>query len=759
MTKLHDWLQTWGEAIEPDNMSGSFARRFRDYLVKEAAGLATVVGARRKEQYELLILEVETNRPQRPVYPILQRESVGVILSDAPAPPVVLSLRPDFPDTPHQNWVPYGAPFSICVDDRPWQEARPLYTAAELVHRIMKWFERAGRGQLHDARQPLDPFFAPQGAHIVIPRNVFELDAGSRAELIGTSHAQGGPVIIVRPPQPGELNGSLQGAFVFVAFRVPPQAMRRMRCAPHELATLMRELGERGVDLAGELAMRISAWTAEGGNSQARLGSRLGIVLQMPIIALDGKTTGATDNVAFLTLATVGEIGMALGRLDLSPDTMRGGPRYAPLLLPSGINEKMLAQMPIFMGVAHLEFDRERAVELTGMASNLPTRVVQIGAGTIGSMAAEMMARQGVGTHWTIIDPDYLLPHNLARHTLPAFDVGMHKSVGLANHLKRVRADLSAQPLVADVLNPGDQGPAIDGAINAADLVIDAAASVPVARFLSDHSSKARRASIFFNPSGTASVLLVESHDRSVDLRMLEATYYGDILREPELNDHLSQSAEAVPYAGACRAFTNRISPSRAQTLTGFVVAGLAEAISKPEGTVRVWSMSPDGDTRSHVSAIGAVRLVSMLGWTVTLPQVVEDRIVRMRAEKLPAETGGVLFGIVDLVKSRIDIVEAWPAPPDSTGSETEFTRGTKGLRASVEQAIGRTLEQVRYVGEWHSHPRRARTTPSGIDLGQLGWLAATLSMDGCPGLMLIAGDRDVRINLGEIGDAGKSAA
>ena len=95
-------------------------------------------------------------------------------------------------------------------------------------------------------------------------------------------------------------------------------------------------------------------------------------------------------------------------------------------------------------------------------------------------------------------------------------------------------------------------------------------------------------------------------------------------------------------------------------------------------------------------------------------------------------------------MKSRIDIVEAWPAPPDSKGSEAEFTRGTKGLRASVEQAIGRTLEQVRYVGEWHSHPRRARTTPSSIDLDQLGWLTATLSMDGCPGLLLIAGDREV---------------
>ena len=99
----------------------------------------------------------------------------------------------------------------------------------------------------------------------------------------------------------------------------------------------------------------------------------------------------------------------------------------------------------------------------------------------------------------------------------------MHKAMGLANHLRRMRADLSAEPIVADVLNPGDKARAIVAAISAADLVIDAAASVPVARLLCDQQGKARRTSIFFNPAGTASVLLVESRDRSVDLRMLEA--------------------------------------------------------------------------------------------------------------------------------------------------------------------------------------------------------------------------------------------
>jgi hypothetical protein len=219
MTMPGEWLQTWGDAIEPDQLSGSFSVRFRDFITREAAGLATVVAARRNDQSELLVLDVETNRPQRPAYPILHREQIGVILSERDTPPVVVALRPDFPDTLHQNWVPEGVPFSLCIDDRPWQEARSLYTPAELLHRIMKWFERAGRGELHDPRQPLDPFFLGQGLHIVAPRSVFDLGPQARAELIGSAYDPANPkVIIVSPRQEGQ-QGSQRGAFIFVALR------------------------------------------------------------------------------------------------------------------------------------------------------------------------------------------------------------------------------------------------------------------------------------------------------------------------------------------------------------------------------------------------------------------------------------------------------------------------------------------------------------------------------------------------------------
>lgn len=750
---LHDWLQGWGEIIEPENLSGSMAIRFRDFLIDQAEGLGTIIGARRSgpnAEGELLIVRVTTNRPQRPAYPLVREEVVGILFTtDGSYGPTVLALRPDFPETPHQNWVPDGIPCSLCIDDRPWQEARPLYTPAELLHRIIKWFERAGRGGLHDLRQPPDPFFMREGYHLIIPRNAFDAEGRTKEFIAVTPDIQNPVVVTLREPQPNELQQMQTGTFMVIALALQPRTMTRMRRAPSNLGSLFKELSARGVHLAEVLATRITALSAAG--SRSSFDTRIGLLLRMPIIGADGNPTGQSDDVAFLTLATLGDIGVALGLLGRSPEV--NGARYARLLAAAAVDEKALAGMEVLVTAAHAEFDQQRALDLSGSSIIIPRRVVQIGAGAIGSMAAETLARQGMGLHWTFIDPDHLLPHNLARHGLTRADIGMPKAQSLARRLSQLRNDLNADAISADVLKPGDQADKVAAALQAADLVIDAAASVPVARWLSDQPTQARRASIFFNPAGTAVVMLMESGDRTIDLRSLEASYYGDVLRVPALEDHLSQSVDAVPYAGACRAVTNRIPAARAQILAGLAAAAVMEAAGKPESDVRIWTLSKDGSVSVHKGDVGAVRTQHALGWTITLPRSLEAKIQNMRTAGLPAETGGVLLGVVDLVASRIDIVEAWPAPPDSEASETEFKRGTKGLRQGVEAAIAQTLDQVRYIGEWHSHPRRMRTDPSGKDLLQLGCLAATLSMDGCPGVMLIAGDHDIRICLGATAD------
>ncbi|HEX5872546.1 MAG TPA: ThiF family adenylyltransferase, partial [Longimicrobium sp.] len=61
-------------------------------------------------------------------------------------------------------------------------------------------------------------------------------------------------------------------------------------------------------------------------------------------------------------------------------------------------------------------------------------RIVQIGAGALGSMLAELLVREGV-TALTVMDGDTLTAGNLVRHTLSVADVGVRKATALAQHL------------------------------------------------------------------------------------------------------------------------------------------------------------------------------------------------------------------------------------------------------------------------------------------------------------------------------------
>jgi hypothetical protein len=93
------------------------------------------------------------------------------------------------------------------------------------------------------------------------------------------------------------------------------------------------------------------------------------------------------------------------------------------------------------------------------------------------------------------------------------------------------------------------------------------------------------------------------------------------------------------------------------------------------------------------------------------------------------------------LIRRSIHVVTALPPPTDSVGSATGFERGVAGLTEAVNDAVAASLHQVRYVGEWHSHPPRSSALPSSTDLRQIVWLRHELETEGLPALMAIAAD------------------
>ncbi len=748
------WIDEWGSALDPAELGHETARAVAAYLAGEATDIATVAGAYRNVAgAEILLVQLRTDVPQHPVVPILPEEPIGIAFGEAGGMPLVMALREDFPDTEHQQLVPEGCPAAICVDDRPWEEARLTWTPAELLQRIVAWFHCAARGELHNPHQPLDPFFGVSPFHFVFPRAV--LDQGSNGvELAAFGIEAGKQMIVHAVPLSKAESAEISGRRILpLAYRVPAERMKRMRKAPSDLASLARFLKEREIDLLEDLRQRILGWSGASANDGKRLGSLLAVIVDMPVIWPDGSGSGAADVRVFLTERTVGDIGVALGVL-LPGASDEIASRYAPAIIRGAADEADLRAIRVELAQVHIAFDPDRAAELAGLRRD-PRQAVLVGAGAIGSHLIESLVREGRFV-WAIVDDDHLLPHNIARHTLSYPDVGRSKAAALQERLNAIFAR-TASPAVrialpCNVLRPGEHAGTLQSLLAEAAVIIDASASVAAARHLSDLYSAARRASAFFNPSGEAVVVMVEAEDRGLRLRDLEAQYYGAVLRLPALERHLSAVGERFAYTGACRAVTNRIPESRAALLSALAAQGLGRALDRAEAAILIWSVSENGKVELTRPAAVPVEQVRREGWDITLPGGLKEDLIRRRAARLPSETGGALLGMVDTRARCIHLVEALAPPPDSIGSPRGFERGVAGLTEAVTAKMARVMDQIRYIGEWHSHPPQTCTTPSATDLKQLGWSAGVLSAEGFPALSIIVGDDDVNILAKEVG-------
>jgi integrative and conjugative element protein (TIGR02256 family) len=301
-----------------------------------------------------------------------------------------------------------------------------------------------------------------------------------------------------------------------------------------------------------------------------------------------------------------------------------------------------------------------------------------------------------------------------------------------------------AQPIVADVLNPGEEAGRATQSLSEAEVIFDFSASVAVARHLShDISSKARRASLFLNPMGTDLVLLAEDAKRQIPLTSLEMQYYRLLTEEKALSDHLQRNDGRIRYAYSCRDLSGKISQEDVAQHAAIGSRALRRALSTESATISVWKADEEGGVR-HFKVTPSPVIVCPAGeWTISTDAYVMDKLGKARLGKLPKETGGVLIGSFDMEHSVVYVVDALLSPPDSQEQPTGFVRGFQGLKSQVEEIRKSTSEGLQYVGEWHSHPDGYACRPSVDDLKLFQWLADKMFADGLLPLMLIMGGQN----------------
>ncbi len=689
----------------------------------------------------VLVVELDIELGQRPVEnDIRPVERVAFAFFLQNFIPFVVPLRPDFPKhVPHLNISVFGEPRSLCLFDMPHEEVLRIATPVVLLDRVKWWLTETAHGRLQGDEQPLEPLFLKSRDAVVLPDA--EGVAGHTGVYCGVRASdRDEPPIFLRRWSAEEAQRTGRQGFPVLMLATRPLLHGDIQAIPTNVGELLTCFDELGVDMLALMRAAIRGWVAKG-QAVVPMSRSCLIVVRTPIVRPNGAP-GRDTTKAFMTECAAGVLSEKLGAL------LKVGDHYAPPLVPPDFAASNLTALRLAAMDVYHPFDRPTAQAASGIdaASGHSRQVTLIGAGALGSQLAMTAARMGLGT-WTIVDPDFLMPHNLARHALGAGYAGWAKADALSHEMMMLLGDEAATAVVGMI--PGEEG---EKALPEAELVIDASASVPVARWLAVSSKHANRTvSAFLNPSGCDLVMLMEGEARTPRLDHVEMSYYWKLANDPDLKLHLSGSEAGIYPSGGCRRPSLRLPQANIGVLAALAAKRLLQDAAPADGLVEIRMMSDDGVTTAR-SLPERFHEAELDGWTVCISDEVVRGVFAARTAAGGAETGGILVGTWDRVRRHAYVVGHHGPPLDSLSEPSSFVRGECGVYmtlAHIEESTGGNLT---YVGEWHTHPPGYSSKPSVDDKVLLRWIEDVLAFSDVPPLMAIVGEDGLRLLMGPDG-------
>ena len=724
-----------GKAISTENLRILKARDFAK-AVEDATYARLVECKRTASSSETIVFDVEVQVGQKTVHDIRRFERIAVVFEGSDTKmPEVLALRCDFPLVPHLNLQLEEFPRSLCVTERKYSEWKLRWTGATFVEDIRQWLALTCKGKLHAEDQPLEPLLLGSEGELILPPDV--LTKATDAELLSISavkNENGRCAFIAEYPESVDENPNRLD-YVATIFWTSPQSHGVLRRTPTTLFELHEFLKSSNTNLLSGLRNRLRAWESQ--LSKEKISeARLVLIICLPKTRNGNSTPETTEFRAFLTLETIRKISIEIGVW------WEDDEHSAPLLRTD--RNKKGDEIQVYMLNPVSSFSRECAARLNGLSSRNGSKIAAVGLGALGSQVFINLIRAGYG-EWTLIDDDFLLPHNLARHALPGAFIGhpkSHSMAELANHT--IQGDSIADSIVVDVLN-SETCTEVTEAFSNADFILDASASISVARHLvHDVDASARRISIFLNPSGTDVVMLAEDKKRSTTLDSLEMQYYRYLINEPSLENHLLRPLGRIRYATSCRDISSAIPQDFVALQAAVCSRALHQVTSDEKAFLSIWCTGVDQmDVQRHMIPVQNPISCEQNGWTLCTDDGLMNKFYEARAGKLPNETGGVLVGTYDMERKIVYVVDCLPSPLDSKEWPTFYIRGCRELKSKVRKIGKITDNQLMYVGEWHSHPPGCEVNPSQADRKLFGWLSDFMKPNGLPPLMLIVGDPD----------------
>jgi integrative and conjugative element protein (TIGR02256 family) len=695
---------------------------------------------------EIVVVDASSDKiwTQNPVG-IRFREPIAFRFFKNPAyAPEVRALRQDFPVTLHQNHIIRGEPASLCLYFGPWSATSRSWTTERHLARVQWWLAETANETLHRSDQPPEQLYFESRHTLILPPD-FEQKVGHKDWVLSvqprTAESSYKRVLVCtfKPLEQRELAPQL----ACIALTLPPVRHGPIERSPATLGELHDQFQRRAAPFIDALFAEIQR-VAEGTGLPKGADLVTLLVLRVPVTK-DGDDTPRFDTRGFLVahgIGPLGELVQVLHKLDKT--------YYKATLLNGAAPASAWRDVPVELVEVVPPFSPELARRYSGVAKAGPNGALA-GLGALGSAIANIWARQGWG-QWTYIDPDLLMPHNLARHSGYEPFVGWPKVDAMRQMNRLLYPSIEPRPGIRASANAFDN-PEVRAAIDSAELIVDASTTFEVPRDLSALDGAGRSLSAFITPSGQHSVLLMENASRSIRLDVLESQYYRFLLSAPWGAAHLAGHAGDLWVGAGCRDVSSIISTDLIEAHAALLARQIRLRSESADAAIQVWRLNPQtGATETSEFGVSLPLHSGVEGLRIVWDEGLRTKIRNMREKGLPKETGGVLLGYFDKPNDTVYVVDAMPAPPDSDRGSGEFIRGVEGLGTAVEEANRRTGKVVTYVGEWHSHPRGVAPLPSTWDIDLMVHLAMLLHQDGLPALMLIVGDTQENWVIGAVG-------
>ena len=730
-----EYVEIEGDVVQESDIRLSRSRGLVDLIASGRLNFVRLIDCKRTTCenendvfFESVIFEVEIERPQRYVNDIGRIERIAACFSSLDNfYPEVFALRKSFPAVPHLNVKNIELPRSLCLYEQSWSEIVLRWTPSQFIERIRFWLTETAKGTLHQDDQPLEPVLLNSGWHILLPANLFNDLPSTQTETLQIGRATPKEDCRVLLTHPESEHGGT--SVLAICIKTSPRDQTAISKLPLNLAELHDFLAQAGFDLRGKLRQ------AFGEVEQEHRNRNLLIVVAFPLLRNEQEQVEIHDVWAFLS-KSIEEVGIAIGKWSKESGEGHLGEIIGNIDDTTGNDG---SDILIDIAKPHFRLSRESAAKASSLSQE-KCKTIAIGAGAIGSQVIRLLAQSGFGI-WTIIDDDWFAPHNVARHVLSPVWIGWPKAEALTKELT-ILYPSEPQPtsFAEDFTKASQYNVDLIQAISFADLILDMSTSVSVARHLAnDVKTSARCVSVFMNPSGTDLVILFEDAKRDLPLDCLEMQYYREVAFNKKLTDHLQEPTARNRYSRSCSDVSSTISTALV-TLHSAIAAQELRILNQNKAAQAVIWQTSNSPIQIHPLIIDLTPVYrrKMGEWTLTVSRYVLDQLSRLRRNKLPNETGGVLIGSYDLLRKIVYVVDYLPSPPDSEEWPTLYIRGSRGLAKEVKRINTVTQGNLEYVGEWHSHPKGCSCLPSDDDLHVFSWLTEKMDDAGLPAIMTI---------------------